>query len=259
MNKKIMFNELDELNELNELDELLDSRFKKLKEYIQDISFIYDNKEMSFSCQFDNIVKNKNEYMFEYFFHIDIEYDDIGCVLKSLFSYEFNAINVRIGELNNFLNNYTSKDEDEYFIKINKKNIHSFLQGVKPLLEKLDNRIQVLINNIKNLKKYNFRIIDNSLISDQSSNGGKYQSILLMVKNNLYRITILSESSVSQSYANLHIKDNNGWTILIHKNPKKNYDIDISHSKGYNKFNSFNPIIKDLIQKIMKLEEENIF
>ena len=36
-----------------------------------------------------------------------------------------------------------------------------------------------------------------------------------------------------------------GWSIIHGKNPKKDYDIDISYSSNFSQ-NSFEPIIKDL-------------
>jgi hypothetical protein len=61
-----------------------------------------------------------------------------------------------------------------------------------------------------------------------------------------FKISIKSESYKEQSYATLYKwTDQNGFASIVSKNPKRDYDIDLSHRTGYMQ-TAFKPIIDDL-------------
>lgn len=91
------------------------------------------------------------------------------------------------------------------------------------------------------------KVILNEGIKSSSSNGGRFQDIIIVnEKKEKFRIYILSESHESQSYARLYKWTNEkGWEVITSKNPKRDYKIDISHQSGYPQ-SAFNRIISDL-------------
>jgi hypothetical protein len=91
------------------------------------------------------------------------------------------------------------------------------------------------------------KVILNEGIKPSSSNGGRFQDIIIVnEKKEKFRIYILSESHESQSYARLYKWTNEkGWEVITSKNPKRDYKIDISHQSGYPQ-SAFNRIISDL-------------
>lgn len=91
------------------------------------------------------------------------------------------------------------------------------------------------------------KVILNEGIKPSSSNGGRFQDVILVNdKKEKFRIYVLSESHESQSYARLSKwTSEKGWEIITSKNPKRDYGIDISYQSGYSQ-GSFNRIISDL-------------
>ncbi len=93
----------------------------------------------------------------------------------------------------------------------------------------------------------------NEGIKEGYSNGARYQTVILKCKKlhfdnvfEKYKIDIKSESHESQSYARLlKWTDNNGWCLIVEKNPKRDYQIDISYKTPVLK-SSFKVIIDDL-------------
>jgi len=79
------------------------------------------------------------------------------------------------------------------------------------------------------------------------SNGERTQEIIFENdKNEKYRVYIESESYVDQSYARLYKWTNdNGWGLITSKNPKRDYNIDISYQENYSAL-TFEPIVRDL-------------
>ena len=100
--------------------------------------------------------------------------------------------------------------------------------------------------------KPKFIVIDETPIQDRSSNGGRFKEIIFKNdKDEKFKLAILSESYVSQSYARLYKwTTENGFEIIKSKNPMKDFKIDISYRAGYLQ-SSFDPIVKDM----MKLAE----
>lgn len=95
------------------------------------------------------------------------------------------------------------------------------------------------------------KILDDSKIRVLHSNGGRNQVILLEHNGILYKINILSESYVSQSYGRLYVLNNNNeLTLLKTINPERDYGIDISSRDNYSS-NTFDPIINDF-KKLIK-------
>lgn len=91
------------------------------------------------------------------------------------------------------------------------------------------------------------KVILNEGIKPSSSNGGRFQDVILTNdKKEKFRIYILSESHESQSYARLYKwTDQKGWEIITSKNPKRDYGIDISYKSSYH-VGAFDRIISDL-------------
>ena len=83
-------------------------------------------------------------------------------------------------------------------------------------------------------------------IKPGNSNGERKQEIIFENDTNeKYRITIESESYVDQSYARLQKWTNErGWELITARNPKRDYNIDISYSSNYSQ-TTFEPIVRD--------------
>ena len=99
-----------------------------------------------------------------------------------------------------------------------------------------------------------FELLDDTGIVEKLSNGGRKQDILFASKDRLYKISHLSESIERQSFSILYVKDKNGWTTLLRKNPKRDFGIDIAYSSCYSK-NTFNKITKLFIEKAKKIDK----
>lgn len=93
----------------------------------------------------------------------------------------------------------------------------------------------------------NWKTIVNTGIQKGSTNGSRtFEEIFVNEKNEKFRITIRSESYVPQSYARLSKwSEEKGWLVIHSKNPKRDYDIDISYHETFS-VHSFDPIIYDL-------------
>jgi hypothetical protein len=90
--------------------------------------------------------------------------------------------------------------------------------------------------------------IDDSGILSFYRNGGYIQTFLFSLGESLFKIEILSESHADQSYAQLlKWTDQSGFCLIINKNPKKQFNIDVS-SKSNVDPNAFKPIIEDLVK-----------
>lgn len=78
------------------------------------------------------------------------------------------------------------------------------------------------------------------------SNGARIQEIIFENEaNEKYRVTIESESINSQSFARLYKWTNdNGWGLITARNPKRDYNIDISYKNDYSQL-AFEPIVRD--------------
>lgn len=90
-------------------------------------------------------------------------------------------------------------------------------------------------------------VIEDLGIQSCSSNGGRKKTVLFQnEKKERFRIRILSESFESQSFAILEKwTDANGFSVIIRKNPKADFQIDISYKDNYSA-SAFEPIVKDL-------------
>lgn len=108
--------------------------------------------------------------------------------------------------------------------------------------------------------------VDDTGIKNSSSNGGRTQTLLYVDINGVwYKLTIHSESYVTQSYIRLYSSSNRSeWLSLITGNPKKDFGIDISYKENYSSI-AFDIIIKNYegrLKKILKAtypvkEEDN--
>jgi hypothetical protein len=119
-----------------------------------------------------------------------------------------------------------------------------------------DNLLNDFYNEIiKYLESIKLFEIDDSGIVEVYSNSGKKQTVLIKtIKGTLYKISILSESYESQSYAKLYVKDSSGFSLIKNCNPKRDYNIELSYKKDYSK-NSFSKIISDFKDLIIKIEK----
>ena len=89
--------------------------------------------------------------------------------------------------------------------------------------------------------------IENSGILEAQINGGYRQEILFTLdKKNKFKISIMSERHTSQSYAKLFKwTDKEGFALVISKNPKTQYNIDVAYKRNVNGA-AFKSIIDDL-------------
>lgn len=92
-------------------------------------------------------------------------------------------------------------------------------------------------------------IINETPIQKASTNGGREKEIIYEnIKKEKFKIHIISETYTSQSYAKLFKwSDTNGWLSIIWKNPKNDFNINISSSDTFNQ-NAFLPILIDLMK-----------
>lgn len=96
-----------------------------------------------------------------------------------------------------------------------------------------------------------FRIIEDTGIIDGGRNGARTRTIMFKRatdESQRYRIKVWSETYASQSYARLEKwTDEKGWAVISAKNPKRDYGIDLSYSKGYSQ-SAFDRIVDDLFK-----------
>jgi len=109
-------------------------------------------------------------------------------------------------------------------------------------LPKILELIQEFLESLENFQSQNIKIIDDSGILEQVSNGARIQKVLFSVGHKIYKISIRSESHEPQSFALLYEKTDE-WLLLLEKKPPK-----IAYMTDY-KRDVFESLILKLIDK----------
>lgn len=92
-------------------------------------------------------------------------------------------------------------------------------------------------------KSPTLKIIEDSGIVNVHSNGGRTRTIIFKIGVQQFKISIKSESYDFQSYARLYKwTEQNGFSQVIQKNPKRDFNVDISYSDRYTQ-SAFDSII----------------
>lgn len=112
------------------------------------------------------------------------------------------------------------------------------------LIVKNKNQNEIAINEIE--------LIDDSGMIKRHSNGGRFRSLIFKYKDKYWKLSILSESYVFQSYIKLSSSSTlDNWNLIKCGNPKKDYDIDIAYSERYTP-DVYQKIIYDYKKLILK-------
>ena len=210
----------------------------------------FENMEFNMSFCFDEVNLSKSEKFISLmnFFYLDVideenKAEKLFPTIKKL-KKEVEGLRKKYNDYDHIVigENY----DDELDVGLNFKTFIDFknyalnYEKAISLYEDLINEIEVYLNNRL------FIDIENSGIKEIRSNGGRIQEILFKSDKNLFKISIKSEGHDFQSYAKLKILNKNkDWTVIISKNPLKDYGINISYKNDYRK-DEFQKIILDL-------------
>jgi hypothetical protein len=265
-----MKKQLEELQKLSmelyspikDIREQLNIIVKESNEKICDEGFItIDDIEFNISLVFDDTSYNKEDnclYIMNLFF-AEIISNKSDRFLRNNFP-SFFKLQKEIDRLNQNKTGYIAIGKKANVSKENDvswtfKNIKEFNVFANKYYE---NTIELYTKIIEEIKNYsdNLKIltISDTKIVNEYSNGRRSQEVLFKCNNNLFKISIVSESYESQSYGTLELQTkSDGWSELKSINPKRDYRIDISYSTNYNQNIFAKKIIEDFKELATKI------